>query len=87
MKKLEKNLKALANISRLKILQYLKKNKEDSVTNIAEGTKCSYKATSKHLSILFQADIVDRHQVVYEMHYRLAENLDSTVQAILKQLL
>ncbi len=84
MKKLEKTLKALGNSSRLKILQFLKKNKFASVTNISEATKCSYKATSKHLSILFQNDIVEREQVAYEMHYRLSSDLEPAAQSILK---
>jgi DNA-binding transcriptional ArsR family regulator len=84
MKKLEKTIKAFGNVSRLKILQYLKKNKFASVTNIAEGTKCSYKATSKHLAILFQADIVDREQVAYEMHYKLSDDTDSATETLLK---
>ena len=84
MKKLEKTIKAFGNTSRLKILQYLKKNKFASVTEIAENTKCSYKATSKHLAILFQADIVDRQQVSYEMHYRLSDTIDHAASSILK---
>ena len=86
MKKIEKTLKALGNINRLKILLFLKKNKFSSVTNIAECTKCSYKATSKHLAILFQNDIVEREQVVYEMHYKLSTNLDHLTESILKLL-
>ena len=75
MKRLERTFKAFGNMSRLKILQYLKKHASASVTEISKETKCSYKATSKHLSILFREDIVDREQVVYEMRYRISRTL------------
>lgn len=83
MKKLEKILKAFGNVSRLRIVKYLKANKFASVIDISRNTKCSYKATSKHLSILFRVDIVDRQQSMYEMHYRIADNLDPATQAII----
>jgi len=84
MKKLEKTLKAFGNLSRLKILQYLKKCASASVVEISKETTCSYKATSKHLSILFHEDIVDREQVVFEMRYRISKTLSSEASAILK---
>ncbi len=83
MKKLEKILKAFGNTSRLKIVAFLKKKGSVSVIEISAGTKCSYKATSKHLSILFQADIVDREQKGYEMVYRIADDLDPQTKTIL----
>ena len=86
MKYLEKPLKALGNTSRLKILKFLKKIKTASVIEISGGTKCSYKATSKHLAILFQADIVDREQRGYEMHYRLSDITNAVAAGILKLL-
>lgn len=86
MKKLEKTIKAFGNTSRLKILQYLKKNKIASVIEISKGTKCSYKATSKHLAILFQVDVVDRDQAGYEMHYRISNTLDQAAATLLKLL-
>ena len=84
MKKLEKTIKAFGNISRLKILQYLKKNKFASVVDIAKGTKCSYKAISKHLSILYRVDVVDREQVGYAMHYKLSDTMDQVAISILR---
>ncbi|MDO8620600.1 MAG: metalloregulator ArsR/SmtB family transcription factor [bacterium] len=84
MKNLEKIFKAFGNTSRLKILGYLKKHRSAAVVEIASETKCSYKATSKHLSILYRMDIVDREQVSYEMHYRLSDKLDPVTSAILK---
>ena len=86
MKKLEKTIKAFGNGSRLKILQYLKNHQSSSVMDIAAGTKCSYKAVSKHLAILFQADIVDRKQAGFEMDYRLTDLADPAAAALLKLL-
>ena len=84
MKKLEKIIKAFGNARRLAILQYLKKNKVASVTEIADKTKASYKSTSKHLAILYQADILDRRQVSYEMHYSISDTLDQETTHLLK---
>ena len=84
MKKLEKTFRTFGNISRLKILQYLKKQRVASVGEIAAATKCSYKATSKHLSILYRMDMVDREQVSYEMHYRLSDTPQPTTTLLLK---
>ncbi len=82
MKHLEKTFKAFGNITRLKIISLLKKKKTASVGQISEGVKCSYKAASKHLSILFRVDLVDREQRGYEMHYRLADDMSSAGQKI-----
>ena len=72
MKNLERTLKALANKRRLAILQYLKREKEATVGDIAAEIKLSFTATSKHLSVLSAADIVDKDQRGLEMWYRIA---------------
>ena len=72
MKELERPLKALANRRRLAILKYLKREKEASVTDIAEAIRLSFKATSKHLGVLAGADIVEREQRSLRMFYRLS---------------
>ena len=84
MKKLEKLFKAFGNASRLKILAYLKAHPASSVEQIAEGTKCSYKATSKHLGILFSVELVDREQAGYEMQYRLAISKSDPAHTLLE---
>ncbi len=82
-KEYEKILKALANQRRLLILKILKKNKDRSVSSIAGEIKLSFKATSKHLSILYSKNIVEREQVSLEMRYRLANPLPSLVRFVL----
>jgi DNA-binding transcriptional ArsR family regulator len=72
MKEIERILKALANKRRLAIIRHLMKKREDTVGNIAEGIGLSLKATSKHLSILLAANIVDKEQRSLEMWYTLS---------------
>jgi DNA-binding transcriptional ArsR family regulator len=84
MRKLEKTLKACANVSRLKILEYLKKNEVASVLDIANATKFSYRAVSKHLGILYSTDMVEREQSGYEMLYRISSHLSPLASSILK---
>ncbi len=72
MKELERILKALANKRRLAIIKYLKKTKEATVGDIAEEIKLSFKATSKHLGVLANVDIVEKEQRSLQMWYSLS---------------
>ena len=83
MKELERILKALANKRRLAIVQYLKKNNEANVGDIAETIKLSFKATSKHLGILAAADIVEKEQRSLQMWYSLAKKQKPITQALI----
>jgi len=82
MKDLEKLLKVLANKRRLEIIKYLKNKKEATVKDIASGIKLSFKATSKHLGILYGADIVDREQRSLQMYYHLQSPLKPVAKYI-----
>lgn len=86
MRKMEKILKALANRRRLAILKYLKENKKVAVTEIAQEIDLSFKATSKHLSILLAVDILERDQVGSQMFYCLVAQQKSEVKHILSLL-
>ena len=83
LKELERLLKALANKRRLAILRFLKKNGEANVTEIAEVIKLSVKSTSRHLAVLFSADLVDREQRSLEVYYRPADLYPSVIRGIL----
>jgi DNA-binding transcriptional ArsR family regulator len=83
MRKLEKALKALANRRRLAILKYLKENKEAPVAEIAHEIDLSFKATSKHLSILSSIDIVEREQRGLQMFYRFSGDQDPATKYII----
>lgn len=79
-KDLERILKGLANRRRLAILACLLKSKEMSVADVAGCIKLSFKATSKHLAILRQLDIVDRRQQGLTMHYSVSKSLPKAVK-------
>ena len=72
MKEIERVLKALANLRRLAIIKYLRKEKEATVGEIADKINLSFKATSKHLGILLSANIVEKEQRSLQMWYRLS---------------
>jgi len=71
MKQYEKILKAFANKRRLEIVKFLKEKKEANVGDIATHIKLSFKATSKHLAVLSNAEIVDREQRSLSSFYYL----------------
>ncbi|MBI4281687.1 winged helix-turn-helix transcriptional regulator [Candidatus Uhrbacteria bacterium] len=86
MKAIEKNLKAVANQRRLAIIKYLKGNNEATVGDIADSIHLSFKATSKHLGILFAVDIVDKDQRGLQMYYRLNKVTDSILRVLISNL-
>ena len=82
MKELERNLKALANRRRLAILKHLKESREASVGDIAAKINLSFKATSRHLSVLSAADILEKDQRSSQVFYRLASTPKSVARYI-----
>ena len=86
MKELEKQMKALANQRRLSILKYLKRKPDSSVGDIAEEIKLSFKATSKHLGILYAAGIVEKEQDILTVNYRIAKSLHLATKQVLSTL-
>ncbi len=76
----EKLFKSLANKRRLQILVYLKKEKEATVGVIAEHIKLSFKSTSRHLSVLFSAGVVDKDQRGVEVYYSLSSEQHSIIK-------
>ena len=83
MKKLEKVLKVFANARRLAILAYLRQTKEASVGNIAREIKLSFKSTSRHLGVLFAADLVEKDQRSLEVYYYLSHPAKKMLALIL----
>ena len=82
-KELEKVLKALANKRRIAILKFIKKSGRASVGEIAGAIKLSFKATSKHLMILSNADILEKEQESLTMFYFLSGNQNPLVSKLL----
>ena len=86
MKKLEKNLRAIANRRRLAILKYLKENRSAPVGEIAHEINLSFKATSRHLGILLAVDIVEREQESLQAFYSLSPTQKPEVRQVLSML-
>lgn len=82
-KEFEKILKALANRRRLRILQYLKKNKEAHVGELANAIHLSFKSTSRHLGVLFAMDIIEKDQRSSRVFYRLSSTLNPIIRHII----
>lgn len=82
LKELQKILKALANKRRLTILRFLKKDGEANVTDIAEEINLSVKSTSRHLSVLFAADLVERDQRSLEVYYNCPTSFPSVIKSV-----
>jgi len=70
-KELSKIFKALGNERRLLIVTLLFKNKELTVGQISEFIHLSFKATSKHLLILSNANLVSMRQISLNRFYSL----------------
>ena len=85
-RELERVLKALANKRRLVALAFIASKKEGSVGEISEHIKLSFKATSKHLAVLFHAGILDKEQRSAQMFFLLSRDLPEAAARILKLL-
>ena len=86
MKELEKTLKALANRRRLAIIKYLKENREKSVSEIAEAIHLSFRSTSRHLSILTGANIIEKEQKGLQVFYCLHAQQTKVARTVLASL-
>ena len=82
-KELEKIFKAVANRRRIMILKYLKREHHASVGDIAEEIKLSFRATSKHLSVLSNVGFLDKDQSGPSMLYFIPENKKQLVSRLL----
>lgn len=80
----DKLLKSLANSRRLAILKYLQRTDRASVSDVARHIKLSFKATSKHLAILSNADVIEKQQEGLVMWHRLSKQKHPIVTEVLK---
>ncbi len=85
-KELEKILKSLASRRRIAIIRYLKYTKEATVGTIAEKINLSFKSTSKHLIVLFSADIVEKDQKNTQIFYKISNQLPELAHKIISVL-
>ena len=79
----ERILKALADKRRLRILAYLKKNKQAVVSDIADHIQLSLKATSKHLAVLYSANVLEKVQKDKYVYYHLPTDLHPVIKYVL----
>ena len=84
MKHLEKILRGLANRRRLAILQLIRKHQRLSVGDLAVGINLSFKATSRHLRIMRQLELLDHQQHGVTVYYFLSPSLPVPAKTILK---
>ena len=82
----ERILKALANRRRLAIIAFLKKKKQASVGDIASEIRLSFRATSRHLGVLYSADILEREQQSIQIFYRITNVLRPAARNIVSLL-
>ena len=82
-KELEKQLKALANYRRLRIVKYLQKNIKASVSSIAKEIKLSFKSTSRHLAVLRAAEMVVVEQQSLMVFYSLSHPKGEVLKQII----
>ena len=76
--------RALANINRLKIIKLLVKEESLNVSDIADKINISIKATSKHLIILNNLNILESDGKHGHVFYKLNPNLPSDIRKIVK---
>ena len=76
----------LENARRLPILKFLPKRRFASVGEIATEIRLSFKATSKHLGILYAAGILERDQQSLTINYRIASALHKATKHVLTTL-
>lgn len=78
----ERVLRALASRKRLEIVR-LVLDRPLSVTDIAEKVRLSHKATSRHVILLAQADLLDSERVGSYSYYRVSRELPKIARSIL----
>jgi len=70
----------------LEILQFIKEREKASVGEIAHKIGLSFKSTSKHLGVLFSADLIEREQVGLQIFYNIPSDRQRMVLLILNLL-
>lgn len=84
--RVEQILKAVANKKRLEIMRILMTKKELSVEDIANAIHLSYRSTSKHLTQLLRAGIIERTQKSRYAYFSLSKQEHPIVTLLLKSI-
>lgn len=75
--------RVLANINRLKIIKMLDDGRKMSVTDIAESLKISLKATSNHLVMLKNLDVLEAQGVAGHVFYSINPQMPKDFRKVL----
>ncbi len=80
--------RALANINRLKIIKLLADGRKMNVTDIAGNLEISFKATSNHLALLKNLDVLEAQgtsgYVFYSFNQQLPKDFQKIIEIALK---
>ena len=87
MKRLTVVFRALANINRLKIIKMLSGAHKMNVCDIAEELKISFKATSNHLAMLKNLDVLEAEGTEGHVFYSLNSQMPKDFQKIIETFL
>lgn len=79
--------RALANINRLKIIAMLFHGERMNVSEIAAALWISFKATSNHLAILKNLDVLETEGTAGHVFYSLNPHLSKDFRGILRLVL
>ena len=86
MKRLTVVFRALANINRLKIIKMLSAGARMTVGEIAEELEISFKATSNHLAILKNLDVLESRgaegHVFYFINHQMPKYFKEAIEII-----
>jgi len=74
VEQISKYLKAVADPTRLKIIELLNSNKPLCVNAIARRLNLTQSAISQHLRILRQLNLVNGNKMGYHVHYQVNNN-------------
>ncbi len=69
--------RVLANINRLKIIKMLSEGRKMNVSEISQALKISFKATSNHLAILKNLEVLEAQGVAGHVFYFLNSQMSS----------
>ena len=78
--------RALANINRLKIIKILSDENKLSVSDIAQKLVISFKATSNHLALLKNLDVLEAQGVNGHVFYSINPKMPRDFQSIINRL-
>lgn len=82
-----KILRALSHPLRLKILEFIDKNKATNVNKIYNTLKLEQSITSQHLRILRDADLVSTERqgkmILYEVNYTHIDKINKSIELFL----